>query len=700
MFFSLLLISSVIFVSTIGSSYAEEIIATSIGFEDSTILELKNSRGNTANIDSVRIWVSGENEFKSFKTEQGWMGKKELNGVIEFKSQNHVAPGESVKFGIKTTVQNPIINWKAVDSSGKIISSASTKITKSDSSEKESALNQAIEIGIKENSHFRFIPENPSSNSDFRVVGENFIPNQSLDFYIENKLQESIKVDSDGKVLFTAKAPIIENDERTEFILRDAGGSEKVLSLRIPNVENREIADAIKLSLGNTPQQVKRGDEIALIGSATPNTTLTIINKYLSGDILNINTIQVGFDGKWNYNNLISPQLDLGQISIEINDGKNTVLRNIEVISAKLINISTENTKYDPGDIISFEGSAIPNKTMSIIVEDAIGAEIISRSVSVGELGKVKFNIEIPRGAIEGTYILLAFQDNEEGVTPFGVGQEPEPILIVRAMKLNFSTGEDAMISIQGEPNAQVAIIIIDYADREKISESINLGPDGKEVYTMDTTGLTAGAYTIDVRRGESSGSATFTVGLSKGSGLISVQTTKDEYKQGDQVLILGSTGAVNVLLDVTISDSNSNVIKKIETFSDKFGVFKIDNFRIPGDGEAGKWEIDVKSGGNFSSAVFEVITEGEGFVIFVNKTNYERGEFINISGSGARISATISMTIYDSNEEVITELNIQSKNNGEFLTIWSVPVELESGEYEIRADDGKDKKSAKFTIN
>ena len=197
MFFSLLLISSVIFVSTIGSSYAEEIIATSIGFEDSTILELKNSRGNTANIDSVRIWVSGENEFKSFKTEQGWMGKKELNGVIEFKSQNHVAPGESVKFGIKTTVQNPIINWKAVDSSGKIISSASTKITKSDSSEKESALNQAIEIGIKENSHFRFIPENPSSNSDFRVVGENFIPNQSLDFYIENKLQESIKVDSD-----------------------------------------------------------------------------------------------------------------------------------------------------------------------------------------------------------------------------------------------------------------------------------------------------------------------------------------------------------------------------------------------------------------------------------------------------------------------------------------------------------------------
>ena len=699
-FFSLLLISSIAIASSFQSSFANEIVATGTGFEDSSILELKSNRGNTANIDTVRIWVSGENEFKSFKTEQGWMGKKELNGVIEFNSQNDVTPGESVKFGIKTTIENPIINWKAVDSSGKIISSASTKITTSDPSGEESVLNQAVEIGIKENSYFRFIPENPSSDSDFRVVGENFIPNQSLDFYIENKLQKSIKSDSDGKILFTSKVPIIENDERIEFILRDSGGSEKLLSLRIETVENREIAAMIKLSLGNTPQQVKRGDVVTLEGTATPNTTLTMINKHLNGDILNINTIQVGFDGKWNYDNLISPQLDLGQISIEINDGKNTVLRNIEVISAKLINISTENTIYDPGDIVSFEGSAIPDTTMSIIVEDAIGAEIISRSVLVDEIGKVKFNIEIPRGSVEGTYILLAFQNNEEGVAIFGVGQEPEPILIVRATKLNFSTGEDATISIQGEPNAQVAIIIIDSADREKISESINLGPDGRELYTVDTNDLATGAYTFDARRGESTGSAMFTIGLTKGSGVISVQTTRDEYKPGDQILILGNTGATNVLLDVTISNSNGNVIKKIETFSDKFGVFKIDNFRIPNDAESGEWKIDVKSGGNFSNTVFGVSTEDMGLTILTDKSNYERGEFINISGSGARMSATISMSIYDFNKEVVTELNITAKGDGEFVTIWQIPVELESGEYEINADDGKENKSIIFTIN
>ena len=51
--FSLIMISSIILVSSIENSFSEEIIATSLGFENSVILELKNSRGNTASIDTV-----------------------------------------------------------------------------------------------------------------------------------------------------------------------------------------------------------------------------------------------------------------------------------------------------------------------------------------------------------------------------------------------------------------------------------------------------------------------------------------------------------------------------------------------------------------------------------------------------------------------------------------------------------------------
>ena len=221
--FSIFLISSVILISSVQNSYADEVIATSTGFEDSTILELKNSRGNEVNVDSVRIWLSGDNEFKSFKTEQGWMGKKQLNGVIEFTTQNNVKPGESVKFGIKTISSNPTINWKALDVNGEVISSASTKVTITKSSDNQTELNKPKIIAVKDESVFRFIPEKPAVDSTFRVVGENFVPNQSLDFYINNKLKTSVTVDEDGKILFTSKIPEDVTDfERTEFVLRDS----------------------------------------------------------------------------------------------------------------------------------------------------------------------------------------------------------------------------------------------------------------------------------------------------------------------------------------------------------------------------------------------------------------------------------------------------------------------------------------------
>ena len=698
--FSLLLISSIIFVSGFNTSYADEVIATSTGFEDSTILELKNNRGNTESIDTVRIWLSGDNEFKSFKTENGWMGKNTPQGVIVFTSQMEISPGQSVKFGIKTIENNPVINWKALDSNGEVISSASTIVTKSEISENKPELNKPKIVAVKENSNFRFIPEKPASNSNFRVVGENFVPNQSLDFYIANELKESIKVNSDGKILFTSKLPIILDDERTEFVLRDSEGNEKTLSLRIPQLENREIADIIKLSFGNTPKEVKRGDVITFDGMATPNTTLTITSKDINGDILAIDTIQVRFDGKWTYDNLFAPNLDLGTVSIEIDDGKSKALRNLQVISAKLINIESTEISIDAGDTIVFEGTAIPNQEMSVIIEDAIKTEIFSRTVSVGESGIVSFNVEIPRGSVEGTYVLSTFQGNESGITIFGVGQEPEPILIVRPTNLNFVSDEVVKIEIQGPSNAQVAIILIDSADREKLSDTINLGPDGKEIYEIESDELPTGAFTLNAKRGESSGSAVFTIGLTTGSGAISIQTTRDEYKQGEQILILGNTGAINVLLDVTITDFNGKVIKKIETFSDRFGVFKIDNFRIPLDGVIGEWKVNAKSGGNFNDSVFTVTGEDKELVIFVDRTIYNTNELMDISGSGARQSATVTIKIFDSENVKISELNITAKNNGEYLTIWKIPADMESGEYTLTADDGASNTSTKFTIS
>jgi len=697
--FSLLLISSIILVSNFESSFADDVVATSIGFEDSVILELKNSRGSTDNIDSVRIWLSGDNEFKSFKTEQGWMGKNTPQGVIIFTSQNDVNPGEGVKFGIKTTEQNPTINWKALNTNGEVITSATTKIIISETANDEIELNNPKNIGINNDSTFRFIPEHPSSNTDFRVVGENFVPGQSLDFYIQNDFTQKVKVNDDGKILFTSKIPKIINDERTEFVLQDLGGNEKIMSLRILQTENREISEIIKLSIGNTPKDVKRGETITLTGVATPNSTITITSKHPNGDIINTDTILVGADSKWEYQTLFSPELILGNISIEIDDGMNTILRNFNVISAKSINVLTEQTMYQPGETVYFSGTGKPNQEISISLEDSVGTEIFSRSVSVGETGNIQFEIPIGRDAVEGTYILYLFQGDGEGITTFGVGQEPEAILILDPIKLNFNVNENVDILIQGVSNGQVSLILIDSANREIFSDSINLGPDGIELYEISSDKLSSGAYTLSAQRGESMDEARFTVGFTTGSGAITVQTTRNDYLQGEQILILGKTNTKNVLLDVTISDPNGKVIKRFETFSDLSGVFKIDNFRIPMDGKTGIWKIDAKSGGNFKQTEFEVTSDNETMIIILEKDNFNISETMNIQGSGAS-GATITLTVINLDGEKIAELNFAAKNNGKFSTIWQIPLDVKSGEYEVHVDDGLKNASEKFTIN
>ena len=697
--FSLLLISSIILVSNFESSFADNVVATSIGFEDSVILELKNSRGSTDNIDSVRIWLSGDNEFKSFKTEQGWMGKNTPQGVIIFTSQNDVNPGEGVKFGIKTTEQNPTINWKALNTNGEVITSATTKIIISETANDEIELNNPKNIGINNDSTFRFIPEHPSSNTDFRVVGEKFVPGQSLDFYIQNDFTQKVKVNDDGKILFTSKIPKIINDERTEFVLQDLGGNEKIMSLRILQTENREISEIIKLSIGNTPKDVKRGETITLTGVATPNSTITITSKHPNGDIINTDTILVGADSKWEYQTLFSPELILGNISIEIDDGMNTILRNFNVISAKSINVLTEQTMYQPGETVYFSGTGKPNQEISISLEDSVGTEIFSRSVSVGETGNIQFEIPIGRDAVEGTYILYLFQGDGEGITTFGVGQEPEAILILDPIKLNFNVSENVDILIQGVSNGQVSLILIDSANREIFSDSINLGPDGIELYEISSDKLSSGAYTLSAQRGESTDEARFTVGFTTGSGAITVQTTRNDYLQGEQILILGKTNTKNVLLDVTISDPNGKVIKRFETFSDLSGVFKIDNFRIPMDGKTGIWKIDAKSGGNFKQTEFEVTSDNETMIIILEKDNFNISETMNIQGSGAS-GATITLTVINLDGEKIAELNFAAKNNGKFSTIWQIPLDVKSGEYEVHVDDGLKNASEKFTIN
>ncbi|MBI5378471.1 MAG: hypothetical protein HZA82_07605, partial [Thaumarchaeota archaeon] len=100
------------------SAASELVTATATNHDQVTVIEYKNNEGNIFDITSVVLKVDKGGEFKSFKTEMGWIGKKTSADTITFTSTIPIKPGQSAKFGLKTDKSNPVFNWNAFDKEG------------------------------------------------------------------------------------------------------------------------------------------------------------------------------------------------------------------------------------------------------------------------------------------------------------------------------------------------------------------------------------------------------------------------------------------------------------------------------------------------------------------------------------------------------------------------------------------------------
>ena len=701
---SLVLLTISLFSISENTAYGEkEIIANSYGIENSTILELKNSRGNNVEISEVRIWLGSDNSFQSFKTEKGWIGKNTPQGVIVFETKDFVGPGETVKFGIKTVTEKPGINWKALDSNGNLIKTAKT-VTTSEIGDGVDApqINQPKSVALKDESNFRLIPTKLSPGSDFRVVGENFVPNQSLNLYIDNKLMKSFSTNNDGHFLISSTVPTETSADRTEFLVTDTSGAEKQISLRLIDSAKRTIVKTLELVFDDIPPTVKRGDSITLTGTATPDTTLTIKSQQQNLGVFSINTITSDSNGRWMFENLFSPELGLESVSIVVSDGKTEIIRDIELVSPEKIRINSEELRYEPGDLISFSGNAIANSDMLISLEDPKGTEVYSEIISVDSSGVVNFDIPTDNSSMKGTYILTANQGSDESIAVVGIGEDPVEIIIVKTSKLNFGSNETIPVTIQGTPGATISLIIIDEASKEKLSDTVVLGADGFIIYEINAQDLSSGAFTVEVRHGKARGNTVFTIGLVQGSGPIQVQTTRDEYNPGEQILVMGKTGKSS-LMTISLLDPEENLIKKIETFTNKEGSFRSEKFRIPNDPIIGEWTIKAKSGGNIAEHKFKVAEALEGIIVLVDRESltYSLGEIVDIAGAGAYESGAVVIEFLDSDgNEVGQKLTIYATNSGEYRTSWIIPNNIEPGNIEIQVNDPQSSSSITITVN
>ena len=704
-FLSSVLLFTLVIILNPTNAFADEIIIKNISFEETTILELTNE--SNEEISTFRVWLGSDFDFKSFKTEKGWVGEKTPQGVIVFTSSDTIKSGESVKFGFKTDKISTGINWKALNSNDKQIDTGKAvpgelPTILENSSETETQT-EKTSYGISTDSTFRIVPEKPNVGSTIRVTGDNFGTLQEFDFYINSKKIGNFETDRDGYFMTTMKIPEDLGADRVDFKIKDANGEEKKISLRIGEIENRiPISDEIKLTIKGLPNVIHRGDLLEISGTGDPGSAITAEITTPEGEIINSRTAEVDTKGNWKLEEPVLIALDapFGKYSATITDGRESILKQWSVESDKLIIIAPSTLKFEPGETMTFSGTAIPDQTIEIVLEDPLGKEIFSDILQVDKNGDIEFEFDTEQTSVKGTYTVIATQEKEKEFIFVGIGQLPTIPVNLEFDKLNYKSSETATISLSGTGSEIVSLLIIDPSDKPKgDTTSITLQPDGTGTYELDLKGFSSGVYTAVASKGTAQSTEIFTVGLQIGSGDIKINTTKEDYVPGDSILILGDTNP-NVLLTITMINPEGDEIKVKETFSDKNGKISEDSFRIPSDGIPGTWVINAKSGSNFVNAEVTVLAvEQEGMIILIGEGESYGGvgQTMNIQVFGGQQTVTIEIIAEDG--EIIEKLQFPASNEGEINQPWIIPKDTEPGTYTAIATDAFNSAETTFEI-
>lgn len=660
-----------------------------------TQLQVTNSPSSTSGISSLTLQIKNGN-FKSFTLGNGWIGKKTSSTTIAFFASNPINPGNSTILTISTDQSTPDLVWSTFDLNNNqlgtgeigapVISQNPSQNTGQSSNTIQPPPQPTINPGILGTSSFRIIPSTPAPGFDVRVVGQSFGSSAPLDLYLGNQRIDSFSAGSDGNFVVTTTIPQSQQPGSTGFVLKDQANNQKTFTTTIePAPPSRTVNQSVVPLTVNVDPILHPGDTGSISGTADPGSTVTISILDSTGTSITTFTATADKTGNYAVSQTIPNDRAFGKYTVAVSDGQDQVTKDYTVTTTHQISISTPQQKYEPGQIVTINGTSISNQPVSITVTDPTNNQVYAKDVNVTSDGKISVSYTIDPAAITGTYVITASQGSDSVPLYIGVGVDPVARLTATLDKLNYQLTDKPVLSISAPPTSTLNLVIVDPSDQEKFSDTILVGPGGLATYSFNLTSYTPGIYSAVLTRGDSKVQDDFSVGLQTGCGQISLRTVKDTYSPGDGLLIFGNANP-DCIIQLALTDPNGQQVKSEQTFVDKQGIFSAFDFRIPDEGVPGTWRLDATSGIDHKSLDVNVQSQSL-MTIQLDKTPpiYSTGSLVQISGTGAGQQVGVIINILGASNSTLVTLNIQSTNRGDYSTEWLVPTSFSTGTYTVQ---------------
>ncbi len=686
--------------------YAQELDVKSIGLDETSLITLTNN--SSEDVKTFRIWLQEDFNFKSFKTEKGWIGEKNPQGVIIFTSSESIKMGQSVKFGIKADKQNAIINWKGLNQNNEVIKTGLVKSDNLPIVTQNQIINEKFEntgntILLK--STFKVIPDKPNPGSTIRLVGENFGASQKFSFYIDAQKITDFATDENGEFITTGVIPNLEKEQRVDFKIIGYDQAETKISIKLGNGNNRiSETENIKLTMEEIDNSIKIGEFLNINGKGTAGKSVIVKIVNSEKNTIITKTTQIDSTGNWEFLDSISIPFDavLGEYSILLEDGNYNVLKKIDVVTNKIILINPTKIMFESGELMKFNGTAIPNSSLELILEDNLGNEKISDVIQVQSSGFIEFEYQsIENDDNEGTWTLIAMQKGVKEFIYVGHGELPTTPLNMSFDKTNYQKTEYAVIEVIGNPLDKLTLIIITPSGAVKDESTIiELNNNGRGSHKLDLSSYASGIYTAVMKKNNLQSNERFSVGLQVGSGQIDAQTTQDQYTFGERILLIGKSKP-NMLMTGKLIDPDGIEIKKIEIISDMEGIFKEENFKIPTDAKTGSWKIEITSGSNLNKVQFEVVSTGQDGISIKaikekGKPGYQPNVKISIISSQ---KVPMFIEIINEQNELVEKMKCNTTKEFKCETFWSISKDTLPGMYTIKVYDPTNSSQIAFLL-
>jgi len=703
-FTSVLLVFSIFTLLSISEVNAEEVISVNaVSYENAIIIEFENE--SASKIKTIRMWISGEKSFKSFKTELGWSGGKYSDGkLLIFTVTDTLNPGESVKFGLTTNQKVFAINWKALDQNEQSIDTRKTHIqeidptTSSFAEEESKAIEEVKETGGALYGSKKFIPEKFRVGSDVRLAGYGFGSEKNLKLYLDDIILKSVETDKQGNFLTTISIPETYKVGASEFIIKSESGNFQSTNINIEESENRFLKTA-KFEVNDIPAEVRLDELLTISGNAYPQSAIILAFENNDRVLEKVRVITASASGEWIFEERIDQNDNTGEKYVIFKNNKDKTTKNLTIKSSDLIEISSSAIRYNLGETVSITGTSEPNKSTTIWIKDQDKKIVLFDITTSDASGNLNYEFVTDDTFSTGTYTAVVKQGDGLDAVLFGIGQYPSTNIIVLLEKTNFILDSKAVLSIIGPVSSKISITVLDTNDNVKLTDSVTTASSGKIKYIIDLDGFSAGVYRAAASTTNIQDSVKFSVGLEPGSGAISLTTTKDNFSPGESILLIGNTGN-NARLTITLFDPSGNISSQTEIFSDSTGAFSTDDIGIPANGILGNWKITAHSRLDSKSVDINVsVPTSKGITVQIEETVFSIGDTIMIKGIAISDVSRLEVEIINQSDQVVVELGTPITSDGTFSLPWTIPSGFDTGTYTITVTDNKNTDSFEIFV-